>query len=411
MFCPVNSPTAESLDLDWVRARFAALDTDWALMDNAGGSAPLTAVTSRIAEYMQRWPVQLGASYAPSAQAGERQLEARRALAGMFATAGGPAPAPEQIAIGASTTSMLSRLARALAPSFAPGDEIIVSDADHEANIGPWLRLAAAGLRIRWWHIRSDSMRLEIEDLDALLTERTRLICCTHASNLLGTAHELSAVVARARDCGARSCVDGVAFAPHRGLAVGEWGVDWYALSLYKTFGPHCAMLYSSTEAAGELASLNHEWMPAPDAATKLEPGAFPYELAWGAAAVPQYLDELGRRHGGRPFDAPAAHEQRLTGRLLDWLGARPGIRILGARRLGPERLPTVSFVSEKRSPAEIVACADRARLGIRHGHFYAPRLVAALGLKPAGVVRISLAHYNTLDEVDRLVRALEPAL
>jgi cysteine desulfurase family protein (TIGR01976 family) len=407
----VNSPTARSLDLAWVRARFAALESEWALMDNAGGSAPLTAVSTRIAEYMQRWPVQLGASYGPSAQAGERQIEARRALAGMFATAGGPAPAPEQIAIGASTTSMLSRLARSLAPSFSPGDEIIVSDADHEANIGPWLRLAASGLRIRWWHIRRASMRLEIEDLNALLSARTRLICFTHASNLLGTAHDLSAVVSRARDCGARTCVDGVAFAPHRGLAAVNWGVDWYALSLYKTFGPHCALLYSAADAAQGLASLNHEWMAAADAATKLEPGACPYELAWGAAAVPEYLQEVATRHGGRPFDAPAAHEQALTARLLDWLGSRAGVRVLGAARVGPERLPTVSFVVEKRSPAEVVAFADRAGLGIRHGHFYAPRLVAALGLKSEGVVRVSLAHYNTLEEVDRLILALEPAL
>ncbi len=404
--------TAATLDLGWVRARFAALQTGWALLDNAGGSVPLAAVAERISEYLWRWPVQLGASYALSAEAGQRQAEARRALAGMFAIAGGAPPAPGQVAIGASTTSLLSRLARALAPGLAPGDEIIVTDADHEANIGPWLRLQAHGVVIRWWRLRPDSMQLELEDLDALLSSRTRLICCTHASNLLGSVQDLAQVVARARACGARTCIDGVAYAPHRGLAVGDWGVDWYAFSLYKVFGPHCALLCTSPDSAELLANLNHEWMAPTDAAGRLEPGAFPYELAWGAAAVPEYLADLGTRHGGAAFDAVAAHERTLTSRLLDWLATRPGVRVIGATRVGAARLPTVSFVSTRRAPAAIVAYGDRAGVGIRHGHFYAPRLVEALGLERAsGVVRVSLAHYNTLDEVERLIAALEPAL
>lgn len=395
-----------------MRSRFAAFHTDWALMDNAGGAVPLSAVADRIAEYLRRWPVQLGASYAASAEAGQRQDEAREALAGLFATAGGPTPSPGRVAIGASTTSLLSRLARALAPTFAPGDEIIVSDADHEANIGPWLRLQTQGVRVRWWRIRPDSLRLEPDDLDALLSDKTRLLCFTHASNLLGSAHELGPIIARARAAGARTCVDGVAYAPHRALAVADWGVDWYAFSLYKVFGPHCALLCSSPGAAEQLANLNHEWMQPAEAATRLEPGAWPYELAWGAAAVPEYFAALGARHGGAPFDAIAAHEQALTRRLLDWLAPRSGIRIIGASTIDPGRLPTVSFVAADRTPADIVAYADRAGVGIRHGHFYAPRLVEALGLERAsGVVRISLAHYNTLAEVDRLISALEPAL
>lgn len=408
----MNPSAAVPLDLAWVRARFAALDTDWALLDNAGGSAPLTAVAERITEYLRRWPVQLGASYAPSAQAGQRQTEARAALAGLLATGGGEPPPSGRVAIGPSTTSLLSRLARALAPRLAPGDEIVVTDADHEANIGPWLRLQAGGVTIRWWRIRPDSMRLEPEDLDALLSARTRLVCFTHASNVLGSAVELAAVVARARSAGALTCVDGVAFAPHRALAFDDWGVDWYAFSLYKVFGPHCAVLASSAAGAALLDNLNHEWFESPDAATRLEPGAHPYELAWGAAAVPQYLDTLAARHGCPAFEAIRRHEQALTRRLLDWLAGRPGIRLIGAPSVGPGRLPTVSFVTTRRAPAEVVAFADRAGVGIRHGHFYAPRLVEALGLPRAGgVVRISLAHYNTAGEVERVIQALEPAL
>lgn len=408
----MNPSAAASLDLDWARGRFAALQSDWVLMDNAGGSAPLSAAAERIAEYLRRWPVQLGASYAPSAEAGERQAEARRSLAELFATAGGTAPAPGDVAIGPSTTSLLSRLARALAPSLSPGDEIIVTDADHEANIGPWLRLQAQGVRIRWWRIRPESMRLELEDLDALLSGKTRLVCFTHASNLLGEALDLGPVIARARAAGARTCVDGVAYAPHRALAFADWGVDWYAFSLYKVFGPHCALLCSAPDAAATLASLNHEWMRPADAASRLEPGAWPYELAWGATAVPDYLAALAARHGAPAFEVITAHERALVGPLLGWLAGRPGVRIIGSPEVGPGRLPTVSFTTSKRSPAEVVAHADRAMIGIRHGHFYAPRLVEALGMERAtGVVRVSLAHYNTPAEVARLVDALEPAL
>ena len=403
---------AATLDTDWVRARFAALRGEWALLDNAGGSAPLSAVAERISEYLSRWPVQLGASYAPAAEAGQRQAEARHALAGLFATGGGPAPDSGHVAIGASTTSLLSRLARALAPALSPGDEIVVTDADHEANIGPWLRLQAHGVRIRWWRTRRESMRLEVDDLDALLSERTRLVCFTHASNLLGSALDVAPVVARARAAGALTCVDGVAYAPHRPLAFAHWGVDWYAFSLYKVFGPHCALLCSSARGAELLASLNHEWMAAGTPAAKLEPGAWPYELAWGAAAVPDYLQALAARHGAGAFELIASHEQALAGRLLDWLATRHSVRVIGEAQVGAGRLPTVSFVVQGRRPEEVVQHADRAGVGIRHGHFYAPRLVEALGLERAtGVARVSMAHYNTHAEIDRLIDALEPAL
>lgn len=408
----LNRAHTATLDVDWVRGHFPALDGGWVLMDNAGGAATLAAVADRTSEYLRRWPVQLGASYGPSAAAGERQAEARTALAGLFSLGGGTTPRREHVAMGASTTSLLSRLARALLPTLAPGDEIIVSDADHEANIGPWLRLQHHGLTIRWWRVRPDTLRLHAEDLDELLTERTRLVCFTHASNLLGSVVDLAPVVQRARGVGARCCVDGVAYAPHRALALSEWGVDWYAFSLYKVFGPHCALLGCSAEGAALLANLNHEWMTEPAPATRLEPGAWPYELAWGAAAVPAYLEALAAHHGRPAFDAIGAHEHDLVRRVLEWLATRPDVRVIGSPEAGPGRLPTVSFVSDRRSPEAIVRQVDTARIGIRHGHFYAPRLVEAVGLDPGtGVVRISLAHYNTPAEVERLLAALEAAL
>ena len=406
------SPADASLDLDWVRSRFPALQGDWVLMDNAGGTVPVDAVAERIAEYLRRWPVQLGASYGPSVAATELQAEARSRLAGLFARGGGAVPAPGQVAIGASSTSLFSRLARALATRFSAGDEIIVTEADHEANIGPWLRLQSQGVRIRWWRLQRDGMNLDPGDLEELLGEKTKLVCFTHASNLLGEAVDVAAVAARARAAGALTCVDGVAYAPHRALAVADWGVDWYGFSLYKVFGPHCALLYSSADAAALLDNLNHEWMQPQDAAGRLEPGAFPYELAWGAAAVPDYLDALAEHHGREAFALIGTHEGALTARVLDWLSTQAGVRVIGSPRAGPRRLPTVSFVAEGRQPADIVHAVDRAGIGIRHGHFYAPRLVQAMGLDPArGVVRISLAHYNSAQEIEGLLAALEQAL
>lgn len=408
----MNRAHTATLDVDWVRGHFPALDGGWVLMDNAGGAATLAAVADRTAEYLRRWPVQLGASYDPSVAAGARQAEARSALAGLFSLGGGAAPPPGHVAMGASTTSLLSRLARALLPTLAPGDEIIVSEADHEANIGPWLRLQQHGLVIRWWRVRPDTMQLHAEDLDDLLTARTRLVCFTHASNLLGSAVDLQPVVERAQAAGARCCVDGVAYAPHRALALAEWGVDWYAFSLYKVFGPHLALLGCSAEGAALLANLNHEWMQDPSPATRLEPGAWPYELAWGAAAVPAYLEALAAHHGRPAFEAIGGHEHDLVRRVLEWLETRPDVRVIGSPEAGAGRLPTVSFVSARRSPEAIVRQVDAAQIGIRHGHFYAPRLVEALGLDRAtGVVRISLAHYNTVAEVERLLAALEGAL
>lgn len=381
-------------------------------MDNAGGTVPLGTAANAVSEYLERWPVQLGASYGPSAEAGERLDEARAMLASLFGSGGGGLPRPGQVAIGASTTSLLSRLSRAIAGHLRPGDEIVVTDADHEANIGCWLRLAERGIRIRTWSINRDSLRLEPGELATLLGARTKLVCFTHASNVIGSVTDLPAVVRMAQDCGARVCVDGVAYAPHRPIDVIAWGVDWYAFSAYKTFGPHCALLYSSPDALGMLDNLNHAWMSPTDAAGRLEPGAFPYELAWGAAAVPVYLAELGTRHDCDPFQVIAAQEALLCGRLLEALAAHPRVRIVGASSWSGDRLPTVSFRVQDRDPVQIVTAVDRARVGIRHGHFYAPRLLESLGIGPSpGVIRVSMVHYNTPEEVDRLLAALTPLL
>lgn len=410
-----HPPTSRpALDEDWVRARFPALGGDWVLMDNAGGSAPLATVIERVTEYLSRWPVQLGATYGLSATAGELLAGARRDLARLLAAGGGEPPSPDELVVAGSTTELMQRLARALGADLGPGDEIIVTEVDHEANISPWRRLSERGVSIREWRLNRDTRRLEVDDLRALVNERTRLVCFTHASNILGEVTPVSDVTALAHAHGARVVVDGVAYAPHRPLALRDWGVDYYAFSLYKVYGPHCALLYGRRELLERLPNLNHSFYRREDVPGKLEPGAYPYELLYGAGAVPAYFDALGRRLGGGAETAYAAirdHERRLTALLLDYLDSRPGATVCGEARATAARLPTVSFEVAGRASSTIPPVCDAAGIGIRWGHFYAPRLVEALGLTERdGVVRVSLVHYNTEDEVRRLTEVLDRA-
>lgn len=417
---PDSNDAPPALPIEWVRTQFPALGLSGVLLDNAGGSAPLGRVADRVAQYMKTWPVQLGATYAESAAAAEKLDEARREIAGMMGRTPGSAPGEEEVVIGASTSSLLSRLARSLAPSLGGGDDIIVTDVDHEANITPWRRLAGTGARIRVWPLNRDTRGLEIEDLRPLLSERTRLACFTHASNILGQAMPIREIASLVRGCGGRTVVDGVAYAPHRALAVRDWGVDFYAFSLYKAYGPHCAALYGRASEMEALANVNHDFMDHYPGPGKLEVGAFPYELLYGAGGVPEYLGELARRVApgsgdpgfGPAYAAIAEQERRLSTRLLTFLESMPGVRIIGDAEPGPDRLPTISFVVAGRRSSEIPPLCDEHGIGIRWGHFYAPRLIDTLGLTDHdGVVRVSMVHYNSCEEIDRLIGTLEPVL
>ena len=405
----MDDRSTAGLDLDYARSRFPGLASEWVYMDNAGGSLPLGSVIDSIADYMRHWPVQLGATYAPSAEAGRRVDAGRAAIARLMSMGGHTSVDPETVVLGASTSSLFSRVARGLAPGIRPGDEIVVTAVDHEANVSPWHRLQRHGARIRTWPLNLDSLALEARDLEPLLSDRTRLVCCTHASNILGSVTDLGAISRLTKDAGARLCVDGVAYAPHRAMAVADAGVDFYAFSLYKVFGPHCAALFGRREALRELDNQNHRFFSDDYVPGKLEPGAFPYELVAAATAIPDYIEALGRRSGGDAFAAIAAHERALSGRLLDYLGTRPDARIMGSAEADAGRLPTISFVLSGRPSASVPPVTDEAGLGIRFGHFYAPALMTALGLEPDdGVIRISLAHYNSLEEVGRLIDVLD---
>jgi cysteine desulfurase family protein (TIGR01976 family) len=411
------SANAARLPVEWVREQFPALACSGVLLDNAGGSAPLGRVADRVAEYMRRWPVQLGATYRESAAASGMLDDARATIAGMMGASPGTAPDPHELVVGASTSSLISRLARSLATDLDAGDEIVVTDVDHEANISPWRRLESRGLVIRTWRLNRDTLRLEVDDLVPLLSDRTRVVCFTHASNILGEVTPVAEITRIVHEHGARVCVDGVAYAPHRALDVRAWDVDFYAFSLYKVYGPHCAVLYCREASLDSLANLNHLFMEDYEGPAKLEPGAFPYELLYGATGVPDYLNELGSRAGpgGAASAAYAAmedQERRLGRRFLAFLDACPAVEVMGPSGDSTTRLPTVSFAIANTKSSTIPPICDRHGIGIRWGHFYAPQLIDRLGLtEQDGVVRVSMVHYNTQDEVDRLIAVLEPAL
>ena len=409
-----------ALDLPYVRSHFPALMRGWALLDNAGGSVPPQQVIDRVREYMSRRQVQLGASYAISAEATQAVDEGIAAAAALVGAES------DEVVIGPSSTMNVYLLAQALAGQLRPGDNIVVTNLDHEANIGAWRRLAGQGVHIREWSFRPETMRLELDDLDLLLDERTRLVCFTHVSNVVGAIHDVAAVTRKAHAAGALVCVDGVAFAPHRRVDVKALDVDFYLVSLYKVYGPHLGLLYARREQLVALDNQNHFFLGAGELAYKLEPGYVNHELTAALPGILAYLDDLARHHHGaaaevedpahrlaRVFADIAAHEQKLVAPLLAYLADKPGVRVLGpVSSDAAVRVPTVAFTVDGRHAGEIPVRLDQEHVAIRWGDFYARRAIGALGLGDrGGVVRASMVHYNTVDEVERLIQALDRAI
>lgn len=405
-----------SLDIAYVRKQFPGLAGGYAFMDNAGGSMVLQGVAERVADYLLNSSVQLGASYPPSVAAGERVMQARRSVMQLINAAH-----PDEVIMGGSTTHLLQILCRAIAPSIAPGDEIIVTNCDHEANIGPWVRLCEdRGATLRVWQVAPDSCELELDDLQALLGEKTRYVAVTHASNILGSINPVAEIARRVHAVGAKLCVDAVAYAPHRLVDVQASGADFYVYSFYKTFGPHFAVLWGRRDLLLEFPSLNHFFIGQEVVPYKLQPGNVNYELSFGCIGITDYLLDIGERLGARgserermqaAFDAFEVQEDALAERLLGFLRQRSGVRVIG-KTSTHGRVPTISFVVAGVRSEAVVLKVDEHRIGIRFGDFYARRLIEALGLAPlGGVVRVSLAHYNTLEEIDRLITALDQAI
>jgi cysteine desulfurase family protein (TIGR01976 family) len=406
-----------TLDLDRIRAEFPALADGFVYLDNAGGSQVLARVADRVRDYLLTSSVQLGASYAASQRAGEKVLEARRAVAELI-----NAPHDDEVVMGGATTALIFVLTQALLPGIKPGDEIIVTNTDHESNIGGWMRLQQAGAVVKVWEVDRDSLELRLEDLDRLLGPRTRWVAMTHASNILGTVNPVEEVARRVHAVGGRLCVDAVAYAPHRLVDVQATGADIVVFSFYKVFGPHFAVMWGRRELLLSLPSLNHYFIGPEVLPYKLQPGNVNYELSYGCIGIRDYLADTGSALGATgtvrqrmqaAFDAFECHEDALAERLLGWLRGRRGVHIVGRPAADQRRrVPTVSFVVAGLQSEVVVRHVDSRGIGIRFGDFYAKRLVEFLGLQAqGGVVRVSMAHYNTPGEIDRLIAAFDEVL
>jgi cysteine desulfurase family protein (TIGR01976 family) len=401
--------TSPALDVAFVRRQFPQLADGTAFFENAGGSLVPEAVRKRLVDFVERSFAQPSYDSEPSLLSRRRMADGKRLAADLLGVE------PEEIVLGPSTTLNFYVLAQALRPLFQPGDEVIVTDQDHEANVGAWRRLAEFGLVVKEWRIDRRSGELRLPDLDALLTPRTKLVCVTHCSNVVGSVNDVATAAKRAKAVGALTIVDGVGYAPHHLIDVRALGVDAYACSAYKIFGTHLGILWVRPELAGRARPQNHEFITAPPAT--LNPGGLTYELVAGLGGTGDYLDLLYRHHFGagenstraryaKVFELIEAHEARLGQRIVDFLKGRKSVRLIGE---DGARAPIVCFAVEGRTSAEVAKALFARRIAVGHGHFYAKRCVDALGLE--GVIRISFAHYNDDAEVDRLIRALEEIL
>jgi cysteine desulfurase family protein (TIGR01976 family) len=416
----VVSSQSHALQLDYVRSQFPALHSDWIFMDNAGGSQIAQPVLQCIQDYLVQSNVQLGASYAVSQVAGDRVRQGDAAAAQLM-----NAGDPSEVIMGASTSLLLRILAICLSQTWQPGDEVIVTDCDHEANITPWLELQQKGIVVKFWRINPDTLRFHLEDLEPLLTDKTRLVTLVHASNVLGTINPIRAIAQFVHDHGAMICVDGVGYAPHRRIDVQALDVDFYVYSFYKVYGPHHAVLYGKRGHLLSMPGFNHDFIAQDAIPYKFQPGGANYELSYSITGLLDYFLDLARHHSGstveddvasrldHAFDRIASHEAALSDRLLSFLTSKPTVRIIGEPTGDRhQRVPTIAFTVDGVDSASIPPHLDDHHIGIRYGDFYAKRLIQSLDLQTCnGVVRVSMVHYNTLEEVDRLIQHLDPWL
>ncbi|KAG0695145.1 pyridoxal phosphate-dependent transferase [Suillus ampliporus] len=439
-----------ALDINKVRACFPSLGSGYIYADNAGGSQTTQAVIDQIVDYLSNTNVQLGADYSVSLLSSERVDEGSVAAAQLLNAA-----SPNEIAFGPSSTMIIENIARAFDNDTQPGDEFIITG-EHEANNGPWKRLAArCNAVIKYWQptpVSAEnpySVTYKVEDLLPLVSSRTRLAAISACSNILGSLipveEAVKALRQRAKEQGARKVevfLDCVAYAPHRKMDVQKWDVDYCVFSLYKVYGAHNAAAYVRSAALQtSLTSIAHDFLKVDNEPYKFQPGGPGYELVYAATAVVPYLKSLTPEDDlTASFNAIANHEQELLAPLLLFLtGAKQvdrGVRIVGTSDINLSRVPTVSFVvigQNAIKSKDIVGAFDKkggvsltsndlvvfdfmhvAQIGIRYGHFYAYSLIDNLRPKldvDDGVVRISFVHYNTVEEVEKIVDVLREVL
>jgi cysteine desulfurase family protein (TIGR01976 family) len=399
-FSAISSSSAPPLDVEALRERFSALAGHAAYLDGPGGSQCPREVVEAVSGYLSESNANLGGAF-PSSAASDGVMERGRAAAADFT--GGE---PEGIAFGANMTTLNFLLAHAVARTLRPGEEIVVTQLDHDANVSPWLLVAADhDLVVRHAPIRAGDVTLDHDALEALIGERTRVVAFTLASNAVGSLTDPARIAAAAHRAGALAWADAVHLAPHRRLRAGDWGLDVLLCSPYKFFGPHLGIAALRPELAGSLPADRVRPADEHPRGHRFETGTQSHEAVAGTVAAVDYLRSLGEGSLDLALEGIGAHEDALSERFLDGLPDR--VELYGIRAV-EGRTPTFCFNVAGREPREVAERLGEQGIYVWDGDYYALEPMRALGLaERGGAVRAGFLHYTTEDEVDRLLSAL----
>ena len=416
-----------TIDLSPLRSHFPALQQlddngrPYVYFDGPGGTQVPRAVMDAMADYFTNANANCGGPFITSHRNDEMINQSRVAMADLL-----NAPSEKEIVFGANMTTLTFSFSRAIGRSLQPGDEIIVTRLDHDANISPWLALEENGIVIKWADIDVTDCRLNMDQLASLISTKTKLVAVGYASNAVGTINPIKKIAALAHDVGARVWVDAVHYAPHRAIDVQSIDCDFLVCSAYKFFGPHVGVLWGKQRLLENLAA--YKVRPATSALPhKFETGTLNHEGLAGVVAAVDYLAKVGRDYGSRlasdldnyngrrkelkqAMGIIAAYERPIFSYMLGELKKISGIKIYGIldEEAFDERCPTLAFTREGQSPEEIATKLGDRGIFVWHGNYYALAVSEKLGVEDSGgMVRVGLAHYNTKEEADRFLSVL----
>lgn len=380
--------------------------------DNAGGAQIPQTVLDAVNYHLLEHNVQRGGRYEKSREVDAAIARARESVAILI-----NAKDSDEIAFGMNATSFIRLVSLAVGQNLGKRNEIIVTDMDHESNVATWLALQKAGTAFRWWRMREYG-NLDVEDLKPLLSDKTKLVACTAASNAIGSVVDVREVATVAHSFGAEVFLDCVHYAPHGSIDVQAWDCDYLVCSGYKIFSPHMGFLWGRRELLRKLPTFREDFIP-DEPPGKIEAGTFIYENVAGMDAAVRYLESLGeaatspdngsrRAHVVAGMSAIRKYEETLSREMLRVLLER-GATVYGLRDDGyaGERVPTFLFNLEGLSPKQVTESLSNDGIGVRDGHMYSPRLMQRLGLNADGAVRASLVHYNTIEEIHQFAERL----